>query len=208
VGEQLRDELRRRGLQTALEELASDGPSAFKKPEKVIEYVMVNLQHSGEEGIVEAFRFTAPPAGKVSFVSGNPMSSDRISWRKGRVIEGYVSGAALGWDEFRDEVVEHYPILLDCANWQFAVLHPQTFEPCARVGENDFAREYLLSVDDVPVALRLIYDWGSWCYLLYSVEVLGGEYAARVAGTGSVTDTGAPGHQGKRTSGRMRGGNI
>ena len=37
-----------------------DGPSAFKNPEKVIEYIMVNLQHNREAGITEAFRFTSP----------------------------------------------------------------------------------------------------------------------------------------------------
>jgi hypothetical protein len=165
----LRDELQRRGLRTALEELENDGPPAFKDPEKVIEYVMLNLQHNGARGIAEAFRFTSPPAGRVSFVSGSPMSSDRVSWRKGTVIEGYVSGGALGLEEFAAELLECYALLLGCKGWRFAVLHPQTFAPLERKGHNDFAREYLLSVDDATVAVRLIYDWGSWCYLLYSV---------------------------------------
>lgn len=165
----LRDELQRRGLRTALEELEDDGPSAFKDPEKVIEYVMLNLQHNKAGGITEAFRFTSSPAGRVSFVSGSPMSSERISWRKGTVIEGYVSGGALSFEAFQAELLECYSLLLGCQSWRFAVLHPQTFAPLARKGDNDFAREYLLSVDGTAVAVRLIYDWGSWCYLLYSV---------------------------------------
>jgi hypothetical protein len=154
----LRDELQRRGLKTALEELENDGPSAFKDPEKVIEYVMLNLQHNEARGTSEAFRFTSPPAGRVSFVSGSPMSSDRVSWRKGTVIEGYVSGGALGLEAFKAELLESYALLLGCQSWRFAVLHPQTFAPLARKGDNDFAREYLLSVDDTAVAIRLIYD--------------------------------------------------
>ena len=30
-------------------------------------------------------------------------------------------------------------------------------------------------VDERPVAMRLLYDWGAWCYLVYSVESLDGE---------------------------------
>ena len=45
----LADELERRGLTTALDDLAEDGPSAFKNPAKVIEYVMLSLQHAADE---------------------------------------------------------------------------------------------------------------------------------------------------------------
>jgi len=132
---------------------------------------MLSLQHQGAEGIAEAFRFTAPPAGKASFVSRR-MSAERVSWRTGTVIKGYVSGRVVGGDAFKAELAEWYPQLLGCACWDFAVLHPHTFEPLARTGENDSARGYLLLVDDVPVAIRLLYDWGSWCYLVYSVGEL------------------------------------
>ena len=71
----LADELERRGLTTALDDLAEDGPSAFKNPAKVIEYVMLSLQHAADDdGIKEAFRFTARPAGQSSFVSGLSLS--------------------------------------------------------------------------------------------------------------------------------------
>jgi len=138
---------------------------------------MVNLQHRGEEGIAEAFRFTSPPGGKQSFVSGNPLSSDRLSWQHGRVIEGYVSGKSLPYEAFREMVAEHYAPLLGCAVWSFAVLHPKTFEPCFREAEDGFVKETTIVVDDIPVAVRLIYDWGSWCYLVYSVQVLDGKQA-------------------------------
>ena len=70
------------GLRSALDQLADDGPSAFKNPAKVVEYVMLNLQHHSEYedvGLDEAFRFTARPAGQSSFVSGLPLSSKRLS---------------------------------------------------------------------------------------------------------------------------------
>ena len=34
------------------------------------------------------------------------------------------------------------------------------------------ACEYVLSVDDRPVSVRLVYDWGCWCYLVYKVVLL------------------------------------
>lgn len=203
---------RRRGLQTALDELASDGPSAFKDPVKVVEYVMLNLQHGAgsadgiADGVAEAFRFTAPPAGKQSFVSGAPLSAERISWRRGVVIEGYVSGSSLGWPAFTEELRTSYALLLGCACWSFSVLHPHTFEPLFREGANGFAREYVLEVDGTPVAFRLIYDWGSWCYLVYSVEVLDGREGSSVAGAAFVAaDAEGVGHQGKRAPSGRRG---
>ncbi len=165
----LANELRRRGLQTALEQLAEDGPSAFKSPTKVIEYVMVCLQHRGTDGIDEAFRFTARPAGSSSFVSGMPLSGRRLSWRTGRFIEGYVSGAALERDAFRRELRQHYADLLGCAAWRWAVLHPKTFEPVSRSAGRDYVREYVIVCDERPLSVRLHYDWGCWCYLIYRV---------------------------------------
>ena len=85
-------ELQKRGLLTALDELEEDGPSAFKDPAKVIEYVMLNLQHKGIAGCKEAFRFAARPPGKSSFVSGMALTEKRISWTRSRFIGGYVSG--------------------------------------------------------------------------------------------------------------------
>jgi len=37
---------------------------------------------------------------------------------------------------------------------------------------DDFLREYVLMVDETPVSIRLLYDWGSWCFLVCSVQVL------------------------------------
>ncbi|KAL3912223.1 MAG: hypothetical protein SGPRY_008406, partial [Prymnesium sp.] len=154
-------ELTRRGFRTALDDLAADGPSAFKNPEKVIEYVMMSLQHNGAQGVAEAFRFTSPLGGKQSFVSGNPLSTERVSWQHGVVIEGYVSGRALSFEDFKAMIAERYGVLVGCAVWSFAALHPSTFSPCFRDAENGFVKETTLLVDDVPIALRLIYEYES-----------------------------------------------
>lgn len=166
------EELKRRGFQTALQALEDEGPSAFKSPTKVIEYIMLNLQHNGAAGINEAFRFTCREPGKSSFVSGAALSAKRVSWYSGRVISGYVSGPALSNEEFRREVEARFDLLLGCAQWRFAVLHPQTFEPLARSTCDEFVREYVLIVDERPVSVRLLYDWGSWCYLVCNVRIL------------------------------------
>ena len=67
-------ELGQRGLLTSLQALEKDGPSAFKDPRTVVEYVMLCLQHRGDEGIAEAFRFTMPPSGSSSDTSIGPRS--------------------------------------------------------------------------------------------------------------------------------------
>ena len=167
------EELRRRGLQTALDQLADDGPSAFKDPCKVIEYVMLNLQHRPKaEAIREAMRFTCREPGKSSFVSGLALSDRRVSWHKSRFVGGYISGKALTLEEFTSELETVYPYLIGCATWRFSVLHPTTFEPLARSAADDFLREYVLLVDEQPVVIRLLYDWGCWCFLVASVELL------------------------------------
>ena len=183
----------------------ADGPSAFKNPEKVLEYVMLNLQHRGDDGIVEAFRFTSPPGGKQSFVSGNPLSSDRLCWKQGKVIEGYVSGRSISFEAFKEMVLRDYSLLSGCAVWSFAVRHPVTFEPCFRETEDGFVKETTLIVDDVPVAMRLIYDWGSWCYLLFSVQVLDG--AQQTDDDPMAMQQGMEGGV-KKWNQRSRGGNI
>jgi len=33
-------------------------------------------------------------------------------------------------------------------------------------------------VDETPVSIRLLYDWGSWCFLVCSVQVLDDEIAS------------------------------
>ena len=200
-------ELERRGLKTAMDELKADGPSAFKNPDKVIEYVLVNLQHNTVDGIIEAFRFTAPPGGKQSFVSGNPLSAERLSWQHGKVIEGYASGRVLKYEAFRDMVEESYSLLLGCAAWSFAMRHPITFEPCFREAEEGFVKETTVIVDDMLVQIRLIYDWGSWCYLVYSVEVIDGTEGG---GSDPLELGGAVGRSPglKKRNQRSRGGNI
>jgi hypothetical protein len=177
------DEMRRRGLQTALEQLEEDGPSAFKDPTKVVEYVMLNLQHKAQgSGLAEAFRFSCREPGKSSFVSGNALSTRRISWKTSKVVSGYASGPARSLADFEAEIREHYGLLLGCAQWRFAVHHPVTQEPLARSSNDDGRagdlREYVLLVDETPVSVRLLYDWGAWCYLICSVEVLDSNAAA------------------------------
>ena len=168
-------ELSRRGLQTALDQLEADGPSAFKDPCKVIEYVMLCLQHRPvSEASREAMRFTCREPGKSSFVSGLALSEKRVSWRTSRLVGNYISGRALAAAEFESELVAHFGLLFGCATWSFAVRHPTTFAPLARVAADDFLREYVLLVDDQPMAVRLLYDWGCWCYLVASVELLDG----------------------------------
>jgi hypothetical protein len=155
-------ELDRRGLRSALDDLAEDGPSAFRNPSKVVEYVMLSLQHDADNGIAEAFRFTTRPPGTTSFASGLPLSSKRSSWRRSRFIGGYVSGRFVELDAFAAEIHEQYAWLLGCATWDFAVRHPSTFEPLSRSAEDDFVVEFLLEVDGRPVAVQLFYDWGCW----------------------------------------------
>ena len=190
----LLEELKRRGLQTALEELANDGPSAFRDPAKIIEYLMVSLQHGGEGGVAEAFRFAAREPGKTSFVSGMALSDKRVSWRTAKFIGGYVSGKALTLEEFSAEVKEHYDWLIGCTAWAFAVTHPVTFEPLARTAEKDFLREYVLLVDDRPVQISMFYDWGCWCYLVWRIDFLDGEaeesYLATASADGDALDEG------------------
>ena len=67
---------------------------------------------------------------------------------------------------------EHFAPLVGCAQWRFAVLHPVTQEPLVRSAYDDFLREYVLVVDDRPVSIKLLYDWGSWCYLICNVEMI------------------------------------
>lgn len=54
------------------------------------------------------------------------------------------------------------------------VLRSARSTPAAPTGTayDDFLREYVLMVDETPVSIRLLYDWGSWCFLVCSVQVL------------------------------------
>lgn len=198
----LSEELKRRGLLTALDEIAEDGPSAFKAPEKVIEYVMLQLQHKGIDGATEAFRFAARPPGRSSFVSGMALSDKRVSWQRAKFIGGYVSGPALGLDDFTEELRANYDFLLGCATWRFAVVHPTTFKPLARVGEGSrgYVQEFVLIVDEKPVSLQLLYDWGCWCYLIFRVDPLD-DFPADTA----IIDAGMGEHDGRV---RDRGGSL
>ena len=113
-------ELGERGLLTSLQAIEQDGPSAFKDPRTVVEYVMLCLQHRGEEGIAEAFRFTMPPSSGSSATHGTRLTSRRISWVAGRIIEGTACGRSVDADEFAAEVRDHFDMLCGCATWRFA----------------------------------------------------------------------------------------
>ena len=203
----LADELERRGLTTALDDLAEDGPSAFKNPAKVIEYVMLSLQHAADDdGIKEAFRFTARPAGQSSFVSGLSLSSQRVSWSGSRFIGGYVSGKRTDLEAFTEELRTEYAWLLGCTQWRFSVLHPETFAPLYRDAERDFVREYVLSVDERPVSVMLFYDWGCWCYLIYKVTFLDDPVASAGLELGDSASRSEEGWEGR--SSRARGGSL
>ena len=94
-------------------------------------------------------------------------------------------------DEFEEEVTEHYSVLCGCSQWRFAVTHPATFEPLARSACDDFLREYLLVVDESPVSVRLLYDWGAWCYLVCNVQVLDSLSSAELGGVAMEQQPGA-----------------
>ena len=113
-------ELGQRGLLTNLQALEKDGPSAFKDPRTVVEYVMLCLQHRGDEGIAEALRFTMPPSGSSSATHGTRQTSRRISWIAGRIIEGTACGRSVDADEFAAEVRDNFDMLCGCATWRFA----------------------------------------------------------------------------------------
>ena len=113
-------ELGERGLLTSLQAIEQDGPSAFKDPRTVVEYVMLCLQHRDEEGIAEAFRFTMPPSSGSSATHGTRLTSRRISWVAGRIIEGTACGRSVDADEFAAEVRDHFDMLCGCATWRFA----------------------------------------------------------------------------------------
>ena len=120
LDEAFANELSQRGLLTSLQAIEQDGPSAFKDPRTIVEYIMLCLQHRGEEGIAEAFRFTIPPASAASATHGTRQTSQRISWLAGRTIEGTATGRTVDLDEFVTEVRENYSMLCGCATWRFA----------------------------------------------------------------------------------------
>jgi hypothetical protein len=170
---------------------------------------MLSLQHQSSpkeagDGVREAFRFTCREPGKSSFVSGLALSSRRVSWRSSRVIGGYVSGPALTFESFEDEIYTHYSYLCGCAQWRFAVLHPTTFAPLCRSGSEDFTREYVVVVDEKPVAIRLFYDWGCWCYLIYSVRDL----SADESDLSATADAAFPAADDEGGRKRGRGGSL
>ena len=141
---------------------------------------MLCLQHRGEEGVAEAFRFTMPPASAASATHGTRQSARRISWLAGRVIEGTATGRAVDLDEFRAELDEAYAPLCGCATWRFAspletdlrVPGNEHKKPSAAAGgktggaiqAEGWSTAYLVEVDDtLPVLFELVYDWGAWC---------------------------------------------
>ena len=50
---------------------------------------------------------------------------------------------------------------------EFTRLGAGAFDPTVAV-----VREYVIEVDERPVSIRMHYDWGCWCYLIYRVEAL------------------------------------
>ena len=111
---------------------------------------MLCLQHRGEEGVAEAFRFTMPPASAASATHGTRQSARRISWLAGRVIEGTATGRAVDLDEFRAELDEAYAPLCGCATWRFAspletdlrVPGNEHKKPSAAAGGRPFSRNW------------------------------------------------------------------
>jgi hypothetical protein len=194
---QLSTELEKRGIQTALQQMESDGPSAFKDPRMVVEYVMLSLQHrANEDGIKEAFAWTMPPKSERSTTHGTRSSVEtgtRISWTKGRTIEGTPTGASVGYSEFEDELREHFAPLLGCAVWRFAGTGDTSSaaipgnehkgsrdsreEMASRKGwnnkEDGWVKTFHVEVDDRTNAIfTLIYDWGAWCYCVIRCDLL------------------------------------
>ena len=174
-------ELKSRGLQSALDELEADGPSAFKSPTKVVEYVMLCLQHR-DDGIAQAARFTMPPLSDRSSTTGVRLGGRQLSWRTGKCIEGSPTGPALDAPAFEAELNEHYALLLGCAAWSFVdVQSPQVpgnehKSPGSKdrgvLNNQDWEADVRLDVDGRGVVFSLAYDWGTWCYCVFRVTIL------------------------------------
>ncbi|KAG8461672.1 hypothetical protein KFE25_001290 [Diacronema lutheri] len=164
-------EFRRRGIRSSLQQLEEEGPSAFKDPAKVVEFVMLCLQHREDAGLAQAFRFTSAAAGTQSFVHGVSDSTPRTSWVSGKVIGRFVSGVANDLAGFSRELRAEFPMLLACDAWRFAS-PPTTLSK----EEDGWIVQFLLDVrkggSAYIVAVRLLYDWGSWCFLIFNVKVL------------------------------------
>lgn len=187
--ETLRTEMSKRGIMTSLDQIEADGPSAFKDPRHIVEYVMLGLQHRGPEGIAEAYRFTMPPASERSTIHGTRVTGGkRISWLAGRVIEGTATGRAVDYQAFEQELHETFSLLCGCASWRFASPPPDALQvpgnehkkPSIAGGRTGGAIQaegwtvdFLIEVDDRhSVLFELVYDWGAWCYCIVKVTVL------------------------------------
>lgn len=187
--ETLRSEMNKRGIMTTLDEIEADGPSAFKDPRHIVEYVMLGLQHRGPDGIAEAYRFTMPPASERSTIHGTRTTGGkRISWLAGRVIEGTATGRAVDFQTFEEELRETFSLLCGCASWRFAAPPPDALQvpgnehkkPSIAGGRTGGAIQaegwtvdFLIEVDDRhSVLFELVYDWGAWCYCIVKVTVL------------------------------------
>ena len=183
---QLSTELEKRGIKTALQQMEIDGPSAFKDPRMVVEFVMLSLQHQADsDGIVNAFAWTMPPMSERSATHGTRSSiatGTRIAWTTGRTIEGTPTGPAVGYKQFETEIREHYAPLLGCAVWRFAQgscssssaipgnEHKGSRDSRAEVAskkgwnnkEEGWVKQYHVIVDDRTNAVfSLVYDWGA-----------------------------------------------
>lgn len=182
-------ELRQRGVMTSLQAIEQDGPSAFKDPRTIVEYVMLCLQHRGEEGIAEAFRFTMPPSSGSSATHGTRLTSRRISWVAGRIIEGAACGRTVDTDEFAAEVHDNFAMLCGCATWRFASAaedqripgnehkKPAGGRTGGAIQAEGWSVAFLVEVDDTQtVNFELVYDWGAWCYCIVKVTVLPSQF--------------------------------
>ena len=183
-----RNEMAERGFLSSLQEIEADGPSAFKDPRHVVEYVMLALQHRGDDGVAEAFRFTMPPISGRSTIHGTRMGGKRISWLAGRVIEGTATGRSVDLETFATELSENLGLLRGCASWRFAAPPPEALlvpgnehrKPSLAGGRTGGAIQaegwtvdFLVEVDDNhTVNFELAYDWGSWCYCIVRVTLL------------------------------------
>eukprot|EP00320_Phaeocystis_rex_P009502 CAMPEP_0119084424 /NCGR_PEP_ID=MMETSP1178-20130426/129639_1 /TAXON_ID=33656 /ORGANISM="unid sp, Strain CCMP2000" /LENGTH=229 /DNA_ID=CAMNT_0007067387 /DNA_START=124 /DNA_END=809 /DNA_ORIENTATION=+ len=186
LNEAFANELSQRGLLTSLQAIEQDGPSAFKDPRTIVEYVMLCLQHRGSTGVAEAFRFTMPPSSAASATHGTRQVARRISWEAGRVIEGTACGRTVDLAEFAEELSSAYAPLCGCATWRFAnppgtdlrVPGNEHKKPSVDAGRTGGAIQaegwsvtYLVEVDDTQsVLFELVYDWGAWCYCIVKVS--------------------------------------
>mmetsp|Transcript_47087 Transcript_47087/g.117448 ORF Transcript_47087/g.117448 Transcript_47087/m.117448 type:complete len:289 (-) Transcript_47087:191-1057(-) len=188
---QLRSEVAKRGLDP-VGAVGERGPAEFTSPRRLVEYVMRALRDrrdaADDAGVREAFRFTANHAGRQT-LHGEPSSDERMDWTQTRILGGLPVGPTLTYGAFRQMIETLYPFLMDFTRYEImdrsTLLSPSNESDDVMVflvkvwGSRAAADEQTGRPGDGrdersrTVAMRLVYNWARWCYLIYRVDVLG-----------------------------------